>query len=276
MRKATLLFAAVLLVVAAGQAGASPQPPPGTLDLDLGPLPSLQFRAPGVAVSWRYGGDGNHLSSLRFNTTYWGPGGITGSGTVPVTDPETTGTVKSIRVSATLGTGTITGISGAPPLGRNELPLKGFARVCLFSQSCYENLPVNLTLNDGRSGVGIGGLLTLGALGPFRISIENAPWTLGTVTGINQTAGGGFKTLSRAGFVHGVGSATNSTFPHRTTSVIQLIAPQQVTAWGIAGNNDVLTLFPALTIRIPEPGLLLLLSSGVVGLGALGRRRMKQ
>ena len=54
--------------------------------------------------------------------------------------------------------------------------------MCLFSQSCHENLPVNLTLNDGNTGVGVGGLLTFGEVGAFRrISIENAPWTLGTV-----------------------------------------------------------------------------------------------
>ena len=77
--------------------------------------------------------------------------------------------------------------------------------------------------------------------------------------------------------MHGLASATNSTITNCHNSVmIQLIAPQQVTTWGIAGNNDVLTLFPTLTIRLPEPGLLLLLGSGVVGLGVLGRRRMKQ
>jgi hypothetical protein len=35
-------------------------------------------------------------------------------------------------------------------------------------------------------------------------------------------------------------------------------------------------LFPTLTLILPEPGMLLLIGSGVVGLGALGRRRMKK
>jgi len=258
----TVLFAAVLLVLTAGQAGASPTPPRGTLELDFGPLETLRF--PGRYVSVSRSSGGSHLSTLRFYTG--SSRGFTGSGIIPVTDPESTPTVRSIRVTATLGTGTLTGIAGAPPLGRDELAVKGFARVCLFSQGCYENL----TLNDGNTGVGVGGLLTLGALGPFRISIENAPWTLGTVSGINQTAHGGFKTISRAGFVHGLASATNSTIPRCTSVLIQLVAPQQVTTQGFYGNNEALTLFPSLTILVPEPGLILLLGSGVGGVVSTG------
>jgi len=274
MRKSTVLFAAALLVVAAGRAGASPQPPRGTLDLDFGPLQTLRFRANPMGVDYDYSGVGGYLGTLRFLGSIPYYSNITGSGIVAVTDPETTGAVRSIRVTATLGTGTLTGISGAPPLGRNEIPVKGFARVCVL-YNCVRNLPLNLTLNDGNTGVGVGGLLTGSYRNSVRISIENAPWTLGTVTGINQTAHGGFKSLSRAGFVHGAASATSATVAHSGSVVIQLIAPQQVTTQGIPGNHDVLTLFPTLTLLLPEPGLLLLIGSGVVGLCVLGRRRMK-
>jgi hypothetical protein len=277
MRRSTVLFAAVLLVLTAGPAGASPQPPRGTLDLDFGPLQTLRFRGNPMSVSFDYSSGGSHLSTLRFHTGITGYSDITGSGTVPITDPETSGAVRSIRVAnVTLGSGTLTGISGAPPLGRNEIPLKGFVRVCLIVGGCFQNLPLNLTLNDGNTGVGVGGLLTGSYRNSIRISIVNAPWTLGTVSGINQTAHGGFKTISRAGFVHGVASASNSTTAASGSVVIQLIAPQQVTTQGIPGNNDVLMLFPTLTMIVPEPGLLLLIGSGVAGLGMLGRSRMKK
>jgi hypothetical protein len=110
----------------------------------------------------------------------------------------------------------------------------------------------------------------------IRISIESAPWTLATVTGLNQTVKGNFITQSAVGFVHGPGSATNSSTA-TPSGVIQLIAPQHVTTAGILGNSTAIPLFMTLTLHfIPEPGLLLLLGSGVVGLGLLGRSRMNK
>ena len=266
MRQSIVLLAAALVVLTAGQSSASPYNR-GTLDLDFGPLSTLRFEGfPGLGVDLTSGG--SQLSALRLYT------GFSGTGVVPVTDPESTPTVKSIRITATLGSGTLTGISGAPPLGQSQIPVLGFARVCLYDAFCSVNLPLDLTLNDGNTGVGIGGRLTGSRYG-IRISIQNAPWTLGTVSGINQTAHGGFKTLSRAGFVHGAASATSATVLPGRTFAIQLIAPQQVRTQGLAGNHQLLALFPTLTL-LPEPGLLLLIGSGVVGLGVLGRGRMKR
>ena len=46
---------------------------------------------------------------------------------------------------------------------------------------------------------------------------------------------------------------------------------------GIPANGAALTMFATLTLHfIPEPGLLLLISAGVVGLGLLGRSRMRK
>jgi hypothetical protein len=46
---------------------------------------------------------------------------------------------------------------------------------------------------------------------------------------------------------------------------------------GLNSNSSQLTLFASLTLHfVPEPGLLLLIGSGVVGLGLLGRSRMKK
>ena len=132
MRKRAVLFAAVLLVLAVGEAGASPNPPKRHPGPRSGPAADAPIPGRRDGRQLRDTPDDfNHLSWLRFYGPTWGA--ITGSGTVPVTDPETTGTVKSIRVSVTLGAGTLTGISGAPPLGRNELPLRG-SRACASSR----------------------------------------------------------------------------------------------------------------------------------------------
>jgi len=268
MRKAIVLVCGILLALTAGTASAKTLDWHGTLDIDLGVLPTLRIQGSGVATVNGTTGQ-NHLNTLRL------AGGLTGAGIIPVTDPETTSQIPSIRISATLGTGTFTGISGAPPLGANTLPVRGFTRVCLFTPGCASALTLDNTENNGNTGLGAGGLLTIGGFGAIRISLVNQAWTLGTVSGVNQTVSGGFKTLSRKGFVHGPASTTSSTATG--SGVIQLVAPQQVTTSGISGNSSQLTLFASLTIHfIPEPGLLLLIGSGVVGLGLLGRSRMKK
>jgi hypothetical protein len=277
MRKTLgLLLGAALALGVAGAAGAKTHAWHGTVTIDIAALETVTLTGSGVATVNDSSGSA-HLSTLRLN------GGITGSGTIPVTDPNTTGQMKSVRISGSLGgattksqTATLTGISGAPPLGQNALPLGGFTRVCIFTAGCGTNLPLIHTVNSGNTGVGVGGLLTLGGNGTIRISLEAAPWTLATVTGANQTVKGNFITLSRKGFAHGGASATNSSTASNS-GVLQLVAPQNLTTVGIVGNSTKMSLFVTMTLHfIPEPGLLLLLASGVVGLGLLGRSRMKK
>jgi hypothetical protein len=153
--------------------------------------------------------------------------------------------------------------------------MPGFTRVCLLTADCATNISLNATTNNGNTGLGIGGLLTVGKFGQVRISMVNGPWTLGTWSGISQTKEGNFKTVSATGWVHGAASSNSSTAA--PSGAIQLIAPQQISVSGIAGNSTATTLFARLTLHfIPEPGLLLLIGAGVVGLGLLGRDRMKK
>jgi len=269
MRRLVLLL---VLLLTAGQASGKALDWHGTVDTEMWAGQGVTLYGSGVATVNDSSGSA-HLSTLRI------AGGISGSGTVPVTDPLVTGQVKSVLGSnMNLLTGTITGISGGPPLGQAALPLQGFMRVCIFSTGCIYNLPLNLTEptgNGGISGVGIGGLLTLGGNGSIRISLENAPWTIATVTGLNQTVKGAFVTLSRGGFVHGAASGTSSTAAD--SGVIQLISPSQVTTSGVQGNSTKVINFNTLTLHfIPEPGLLLLIASGVVGVALIGRSRMKR
>ena len=269
MKKSLVLIAAFLLAMTAGTAGAKTLDWHGTLDLDLGALERITFNGSGVATVNNSSG-GNHLNTLRI------AGGITGAGTIPVTDPETVGTIPSIRVAATLGSGTLAGISGAPPIKPGPgIPLKGFTKVCTLVPGCTTFLPLDNTTNNGNTGVGVGGQLTLGGLGTIRISLVAQPWTIGSTTLPASTHEGAGTIRTVTGFVHGAASGNSSTATN--SGVIQLVTPTAVTVAGVAGNSASMTLFTTLTMHfIPEPGLLLLIGSGVLGLGLMGRSRMKK
>ena len=77
------------------------------------------------------------------------------------------------------------------------------------------------------------------------------------------------------GFAHGPSSNTSSTA--NPSGVVQLITPMQVVTNLTTGSNQKIALFGFLTIHfVPEPGMLLLLGSGVAGLVLLGRHRMRK
>jgi hypothetical protein len=269
MRK-LLVLGSVMLMAIAGTASAATLEWHGTMGLDLGNLAKVRITGTGVATVNNTTGN-SHLNSMFL------AGGIAGPGApVVVTDPDTSGLIPSVRVTATLKTGFLSGLSGGPP-GGGSIPVKGLARVCLLSIGCQPLLyiPLALTKNNGATGVGVGGLLTTLGVNNLRFSVQANPWTIGASSGVNQTANGAFKTLQRSGFAHG--PASNSSTTLRNSGVIQLITPAQVDILGVPANNLKLTLFSTLTIHfVPEPGLLLLIGSGVVGLGLLGRSRLRK
>jgi len=203
MRKLILLLAVLLL---AGQAGAKTMTWHGTTILKLGAYPpDGMILDPGSGVATVNNSSGGpHMSTLRIQGD-----GVPDSGVWVVTDPETTPQIKSIIVTGTMQSATMTGISGATHGGPHELAMAGFTRVCLFLPGCITNIAMQNTKNNGNTGVGVGGIITMGGLGSIRISVEGAPWEIHTVTQINQTKKGNFLTLSRAGWVHGAGSATD-------------------------------------------------------------------
>jgi hypothetical protein len=50
-----------------------------------------------------------------------------------------------------------------------------------------------------------------------------------------------------------------------------------VTVVGVPGNSDISGVFTRVVVHfIPEPGLLLLLGSGAVGMALLGRKRIRK
>ena len=81
-------------------------------------------------------------------------------------------------------------------------------------------------------------------------------------------------TRSVAGFVHGPVSATSLTATF--SGVIQLVTPTEIST-SLDPPNQFLSTFVILTLHsVPEPGLVLLLGSGVAGLVLLGRHRMRK
>ena len=194
------VFAPLVLALAAGSAPASQMPWNGTFSLEFGTIPPIVAQGSGVATVNGSATLG-HLQTLRID------GGITNATTIPLTDPEAT-TLISLRATASLGTGTISGISGGPPLAGNVLPVRGTVRICLIIPGCSIHLPVVLTVS-GSKGVGIGGRITVNTFstgGGLKVSLEASPWTLGvaSITGI-PTPDGGTSTVSGQGFVHGPG-----------------------------------------------------------------------
>jgi hypothetical protein len=292
VRKLLILLSTGLLALGlAGSAGAAPLNWEGTWTLDMGDFGTGSTTGGGVAtINASSGGVPAHLSTLRLAGSR---GHVTGTWTNLITDPESAGNglaaLKFEEVQG--GTGTWAPISGGAAstaaLTRNQVPTYGFVKVCLLSTECTQFLgipftgptTVNGVPGTGIKGIGIGGLLTLGGYGGVRMSLLQAPWTIKTATVVDQitTTGGSriYTWLVYKGWAHAPASTTSSTA--QPGGVIQLIAPQQVETNLQYGSNDQVGTAAIFVIRfIPEPGLLLLMGSGVAGLALLGRKRWRK
>lgn len=282
-----LLITGLLTLGVAGVAGAAPLNYHGTVTLILGDFGMEPIQSGGVAtVNASSGVIPAHLNTLRFASSRQGPSGNVDN---IVTDPESVGNgIGAILYrNIKLGTGTVGPISGGAAstgsLTQNVLPLRGLVKVCLLTSECTAFLPLVLsqtTANGGTIGVGIGGLLTIGGgTNPIRMSIEVAPWTIKTATIWDHiTTTGGNQTFTPTilkGFAHDPSSGTTSTA--QPSGVVQLVTPSQVRTNLPFGSNAKVSSGEILLIHfVPEPGLLLLLGSGVAGLALLGRRRLRR
>jgi hypothetical protein len=246
----------------------------GTSTGVIGTLPPIVLIGSGISTingSTGYG----HLNQA-FNQTPF-----TGTVQVPVTDPEVTQAngIVAIRATITGGGGTATGISGGPPISTNFITL-GMTKVCLYDPNCNPGgfLPLELyehqTLST-EAGLGIGGLLSIGGFSGIRISVINNPWTLGNAAALDETDGGNFVNRTTNGFVHGPASLTSSTA--KPSGVVQFVTPSQITTNLTAGSASLQSSINSIRFHfIPEPGMLLLIGSGVAGLILIGRSRMRK
>jgi hypothetical protein len=185
--------------------------------------------------------------------------------------------------TAKLGAGTLVPLSGTGLFEAGAVPLTGVQRLCLVTQCQFTNLnsiPLPMTTNSGSSGIGVGGDAifdegdydppgSLGALVPFHISIQGAPWTLGAATLSSQPRSGTLMTAMRTGYIHSQASST--VFSPKAS--IRLIAPTQITVTDDFGQSYTkLPMFSSLTLHfVPEPAGPLVIAGGAVLLALLGR-----
>jgi hypothetical protein len=306
MKKLKLLGlgAAVALVFAAGVSSAKPLNWTGTTRIGIGPIPDVAVTGGGVATVNTPQPAANGPISVKLAASR---GGVTGTGTAIVTDPNVINSgIAAVIVQFQPRTGTLF----KPGQLTHKLPVGGVAKICLLSTVCTDFLPLLLTqpttngaryqLNTatanqltpgalqgkklgvpgtGIKGLGVGGMLTVGGFSAIRISIEAAPWTLKTATAIDQTDANtgtmAFHNKTQMGFAHGPASGTTSTA--QPSGVLQVVTPAQVRTNLALGSNKKISVITNLIVHfVPEPGMLLLLGSGVVGLALLGRNRMRK
>lgn len=279
-RSGTLLVGFTLSLATAIAAEAATVEWKGTLSLNIGPLPPLTHHGTGVATVNGSGGLG-HLSSIRLQGGLTYTGGNNVPEVFPVTDPDLA-TVSSLRVTGVrLGTFTLTGISGGPPLGsKNTGLLPGRMKICLFLANCDNAITLPFGTPSGNMGVGVGGIVTA-IKGSLVVSVFGAPWTIGvtTITVTTETPNGGISTYTKTlqGWVHGPVSLTSSTAA--VSGVIQMVTPVVINSSACSPSTDAVQYklgWAEVRLRfIPEPDMLLILGANLLLLVAIGRRRMK-
>ncbi|MFV1977858.1 MAG: hypothetical protein ACC649_00765, partial [Myxococcota bacterium] len=266
-----------LAVGAAGGAGATVMSVQATLTVEYGLTDPVDLNGVGVAIVNPIVG-GDRLVSLQVGPIDYGDGGP-----ALFTTPSVSALIISYDLRGVSGqSGSFFDLSHATTspakLTQNTLPIAGLARICLLFPGCVSGSTLEVDLSqNGTRGVGIGGTITAStplSTTTLKLSLHHAPWQLAPATLLQSTISG-IVTAMATGYARG--SLSNTSTAAKVGGTIQLITPSQVFTQGVpGGHSDTQALFTRLTLNfVPEPGLLLLLGPGVVGLAVLGRRRMR-
>ncbi|MDH3213745.1 MAG: PEP-CTERM sorting domain-containing protein, partial [Myxococcales bacterium] len=162
--------------------------------------------------------------------------------------------------------------------GINTLPLPGKSKVCIIVPGCGIYIPVPFTQN-GTVGLGVGGTITANTFSKgagLKVSVVAQPWTIGvtSVSDVETRNHALSATEKTTGFVHGPASATSTAA--QAGGVIQIVTAALVTTSLSPPDNRQAQLSFGRFVFVPEPGMVLLLGSGVGGLLLVGRRRMRR
>ena len=245
-RSSLLLASGVLTLGIAGPSSAVVLGYTSSLAIQIATLPPVVLLGGGTVVVNGSGGPG-HLTALTMGAS---PFAVTGL-VVPVTDPAAF-PIAGVQVTAHNGTGVFGGSTNAGFGG--VMPILGAAKVCLFGpcSAAVANLVIPLSV------VGAGGATTV--MGAVSVTVIGGTWTTGTVA---------------VGTLTAMGSAAPASGAGANSGMVTLVTPVFLST--NIGASAVIPAFGILSLHfVPEPGTLLLLASGVAGLAALGRRRMKR
>ncbi len=263
MRKWLGIALASVLVLGAAEARAAALGFTGQLVLGIGNFPAVTAVGSGTASVTADGGF--HLLSLGVPGGTFGP--ITAS--LPATADAT---VQSVRFTAAQNlAGNFTNLSGGPP-GGGPMGLAGLARLCLvFDPTCSGIFvpPLPLTPMAGV-GFGVGGTQLVS--GAVELTLQHAPWSVGSPFVTIHNPGSTVSTPTvPIGFAHGPASGTSSTA--QLSGTLRLVTVTRVLT-SLTGTLPELPVFGRLTLHfVPEPGTLLLLGSAALGAALLGRGR---
>jgi membrane protease YdiL (CAAX protease family) len=273
-RPARAAAAGLAALLAAASAAAAVHDFAGELILDpIAPaLPPARISGVGVAtLNGSSGGPALETLSLAR--------GITGTTTVPVTDPLVSNAgLTGLRVQARMGSGVLRPFQppaslSTPQLSEAALPIQGVARLCAWASCAFGiDLPLSAATRNGTIGLGVGGVISAAPLGTIRRSVQGAPWTPRTASLVLPTPAGAHLTAFASGFAHGPFSFTGSTA--RPGGVVQLVTPFAVES---AAGPEIPTGFARLTLHfVPEPRSLLVLAPSIALLAAGARRRRRR
>lgn len=252
MRKLSWIRVALLAILGIGSGSAAHAAAlafEGTIGVAIANLPPINVSGTGVALVT---GTGTALDGLSLPA-----GAFATSVSVPVSDPLAF-PLAGVQANPSNGAGSFSG----PGLA-GQMAILGQATVCLF-QACdaapVANIVVPFT-QAGTRGIGLGGGPIV-ATGLVDVTLQGAPWTLGTVTAASATA---------AGFAHGPASGGLESAA-QAGGRVRLVTP--ITIATTIGASPTLPAFGILTLHfVPEPGTLLLVGVGALALGAMGRAR---